>query len=140
MPALKGTLPASSDASLPALRKLGIQAEPHLARALMNLGEVQTSLGRTAEADATLRESVALREKHPEDLWELAEARERLGDVTAGRDRAAAAGMVMQPARDLESQLGATHPQTLRAKSASAKFTRLAAGACRRGLFMKREA
>jgi non-specific serine/threonine protein kinase/serine/threonine-protein kinase len=104
------------------LRKSGIQAETHLARALMNLGEVQTSLGRNAEADATLRESVALREKHPEDLWELAQARERLGEVTASRDRAAAGGLLMQAARDLESQLGATHPQTLRAKSALANL------------------
>jgi TolA-binding protein len=108
-------------AVIPALRKLGIQAEPHLARALLNLGEVQTRLGRNAEAEATLRESVALREKHPEDLWELAEARERLGEVTVDRDSAAGAGLLTEAARDLESQLGATHPQTLRAKSALAR-------------------
>jgi hypothetical protein len=83
---------------------------------------VQTTLGRTTEADATLRESVALREKHPEDLWELAQARERLGELTAGRDRAAAAGILTKAARDLESQLGATHPQTVRAKAALANL------------------
>jgi hypothetical protein len=109
-------------AVISALRKLGTQGEPHLARALMHLGEVQTTLGRTTEADATLRESVALREKHPEDLWELAQARERLGELTAGRDRAAAAGILTKAARDLESQLGATHPQTVRAKAALANL------------------
>lgn len=102
------------------LRKLGTQAESHLAAALMHLGEVQTSLGRTTDADATLRESVALREKHPEDLWELAQARERLGEVMISRNRADAEVMLMKAAQDLESQLGATHPQTLRAKSALA--------------------
>jgi non-specific serine/threonine protein kinase/serine/threonine-protein kinase len=104
------------------LRMLGMQGEPHLARALLNLGEVQTRLRRNAEAEAALRESVALREKHPEDVWELAEARERLGEATASRDRAAAAELLTQAARDLEDQLGATHPQTLRAKSALANL------------------
>lgn len=104
------------------LRKLGTPGESHLASALMHLGEVQTRLGEFTEADATLRESVALREKHPEDLWELAQARERLGEVMANLNRADAEVMLMKAAHDLESQLGATHPQTLRAKSALASL------------------
>jgi non-specific serine/threonine protein kinase/serine/threonine-protein kinase len=113
---------ADSASAIAALRKLGAQAQPHLARALLNLGEIQTRLGNNAEAEATLREAVNLRELHPEDRWELAEARERLGEVTASRDRTAAARLLTQAAQDLESQLGANHPKTLRAKSALANL------------------
>jgi tetratricopeptide (TPR) repeat protein len=104
------------------LRQLGAQGEPYLARALMNLGEAQRSLGTGAEALANLSEAVALRGKHPEDLWELAQARERLGEASAGVDRGAAQRLLTNAARDLESQLGATHPETLRAKTALANL------------------
>jgi non-specific serine/threonine protein kinase/serine/threonine-protein kinase len=91
------------------LRKLGTQGESHLAAALMHLGEAQMRLGRTSEADATLRESVALREKHPEDVWELAQARERLGEVMASRNRADAAAMLTKAAQDLKYALANLH-------------------------------
>jgi non-specific serine/threonine protein kinase/serine/threonine-protein kinase len=102
------------------LRKLGAQGESHLARALMNLGEVQMRTHKDLAAEASLRESLALTEKHPDDLWEFAEVTERLGEATAGRDPAAAAVMLARAAHELEAQLGATHPQTLRAKAALA--------------------
>jgi tetratricopeptide (TPR) repeat protein len=77
---------------------------------------------RALDADAALREPVAMREKHPEDVWELAQARERLGEVMANRKLADASAILTKAVQDLESQLGATHPQTLRAKSVLAKL------------------
>jgi hypothetical protein len=54
-------------------------------------------------------------------LWELAQARERLGEALLRAGDPAAADLLKKAAHDLESQLGADHPQTLRAKEALAK-------------------
>jgi non-specific serine/threonine protein kinase/serine/threonine-protein kinase len=106
------------------LRKLGVAGEPHLAQALLLLGEFALSQGHGADATLMFREAVALREKYPDDVWELAQARERLGEALAstGADRVAAAAMISKAAQDLESQLGSSHPQTLRAKAAMANL------------------
>jgi hypothetical protein len=101
-----------------ALRKLGPQAEPTLAQALETLGDVQLHENRAQDAIPTLRESVALREKSRYQNWELAEAQERLGEALAASGSDAAPGLLKQAAQELESQLGAAHPQTLRAKAA----------------------
>ena len=109
------------------LRHLGPSAESSLAQALVALGEVQMKRGQLADAQATLREAVALREKSPQNRWESAEARERLGEALAlkngegngsGSDESAA--LLEAAARDLETELGAAHPQTVRAKYALA--------------------
>jgi tetratricopeptide (TPR) repeat protein len=113
-----------SQAAVEGLRKLGAQGESNLALALESLGDEESHLGRLAEAGAALKEAVAIREKTPDDLWELAEARERLGENLLKAGSAAAAGsgeahdLLAKAAHDLESQLGADHPQTLRAKAA----------------------
>ena len=111
-------LPATVDG----LRKLGAQGEVHLAQALELLGDGQTHLGKIDEASITLKEAVAIREKSPEDLWELAQARERLGEALVKAGSPAATELLKIAAHDLESQLGADHPQTLRAKTALAQF------------------
>jgi non-specific serine/threonine protein kinase/serine/threonine-protein kinase len=100
------------------LRKLGSSGEANLARALTLLGELHLRLGQVTDAGADLREALALREKYPEDVWELAQVRERLGESLAAGHSAAAAPLLQQAARDLEAQLGADHPETLRAKAA----------------------
>ena len=104
------------------LRKLGAQGESNLAQALESLGDVELKQGNTASASAALQEAVALREKYPDDIWELAEARERLGEALATSGSAAAPLLLKKAAQDLESQLGANHPQTLRAKAALARL------------------
>ena len=108
--------------SVAGLRHLGPSAETSLAQALVALGEVQTQRGEHAQAQATLKEAVALREKSPQDRWESAEARERLGEALAMGSGDAAADLLRGAARDLETELGAAHPQTLRAKKALARL------------------
>src|SRR5580704_9605558 len=63
------------------LRKLGPQGESNLAQALEALGDAESHLGHLDEASATLKEAVAIRERSPDDIWELAQARERLGET-----------------------------------------------------------
>ena len=65
-----------------------------------------------------VNEAVAIREKSPDDLWELAQARERLGETLLKAGSVAAPDLSKNAAHDLETQLGADHPQTLRAKVA----------------------
>jgi len=112
---------AELQATVDGLRKLGAQGEPNLAQALEALGEGDLQSGRVAEASATLQEAVAIREKSPEDLWELAVARERLGEALLKAANPAAADLLKKAAHDLETQLGADHPQTLRARAALAR-------------------
>jgi hypothetical protein len=100
------------------LRKLGPQGESNLAQALEVLGDGELHLGRLDEASATLKEAVAIREKSPDDVWELAQARERLAETLIKAGDSAGPDLLKKAARDLESQLGADHPQTLRAKAA----------------------
>jgi tetratricopeptide (TPR) repeat protein len=103
------------------LRHLGPSAETSLAQALVALGDVQMKRGELAQAQATLEEAVALREKFPQDRWESAEARERLGEALAMRS-GDAADVLKGAARDLETELGAAHPETVRAKNALARL------------------
>lgn len=111
---------AELSAATGALRKLGAQSETTLAQALEATGSACLSAGRSADAVAPLREAVGIREKSPEDLWELAQARERLGEALAPSG-GGALELLQNAARDLESQLGASHPATLRAKQAVAR-------------------
>jgi hypothetical protein len=55
-------------------------------------------------------------------LWELALARERLGETLAQNGNAAAPEFLKKAAHDLESQLGADHPETVRARAAVARL------------------
>jgi eukaryotic-like serine/threonine-protein kinase len=102
------------------LRHLGPAGEANLAQALTVLGEMQVHEGHLTEARASLEEAVALREKSPSDLWEIAEARERLGESLAAASAADAGGLLRAAEHDLEMELGPTHPETVRAKKALA--------------------
>jgi non-specific serine/threonine protein kinase/serine/threonine-protein kinase len=104
------------------LRKLGAQASANLAMALEGLGSVESLQGRNSEAESVLREAVLIREGTPDDIWEIAQARERLGEALARSGSSAAAALLKKASADLESQLGANHPQTLRAKAALARL------------------
>ncbi len=100
------------------LRKFGAQSAATLAMALEGLGSVESAQGRQSEAQAALREAVSIRERTPDDVWELAQAQERLAEVLAKSGSAEAPALLKKASVDLESQLGANHPQTLRAKAA----------------------
>jgi tetratricopeptide (TPR) repeat protein len=104
------------------LRKLGAQSAANLAMALEGLGSADSALGRNTEAATELREAVTIRAKAPDDIWELAQAFERLGEALAKSGGAEAPALLRKASLDLESQLGADHPQTLRAKAAVARL------------------
>ena len=104
------------------MRRLGAQGESNLAQALEALGDAQSLRGQLEEATASLKEAVAIRERSPDDLWELAQARERLGEALLKAGDPAAPGLLKKAAHDLESQLGTDHPQTLRARQALARI------------------
>ncbi|HEX5209853.1 MAG TPA: serine/threonine-protein kinase [Steroidobacteraceae bacterium] len=100
------------------LRQLGPQAEADLAEALVALGEAELVRGQPQEARTTLAEAVLLRAKNGTPGWDLAEARERLGEALAAMGDGGARGLLQQAADALETQLGPNHPQTLRARRA----------------------
>jgi predicted Ser/Thr protein kinase len=104
------------------LRKLGAQSAATLAMALENLGTVESAQGRNADAQTVLKEAVSIREKTPDDIWERAQAQERLGEALAKSGSGEAPALLKKASIDLESQLGADHPQTLRAKAAVARL------------------
>jgi hypothetical protein len=94
--------------------------QANLAHALEVLGEVELRAEHLHQAGVALREAVAIRERTPSDVWELAKARERLGEALARGHVEGAAELLEKSTVDLESQLGATHPETIRAKAALA--------------------
>ena len=99
-----------------ALRQLGPQAEANLSDALVALGETELSRGQPQQARTPLAEAVALREKNGPQSWDLAEARERLGEALAALGDGGARALLQQAASTLKTQLGADHPLTLRAQ------------------------
>lgn len=101
------------------LRKLGPAADIGLAQALEVLGGVYLAQKQPAPAVTALKESVSLREKPTFPAWELAEARERLGEAyEASGNSSFSSVLLKQAAESLEVQLGADHPETVRAKAA----------------------
>jgi non-specific serine/threonine protein kinase/serine/threonine-protein kinase len=107
------------------LKALGVQGEPIRAQALEALGTAYLGDHRYSDAAAVLQEAVDIRLKSPADIWELALAQERLGEALAGMGQPAAVNMLKNAARDLESQLGTSHPETIRATSALARVETL---------------
>jgi Flp pilus assembly protein TadD len=101
-----------------ALRGLGPPAEANLGEALVALGEAELTRGQPQEARAPLTEAVLLRQKNGSRSWDLAEARERLGEALAASGDGGARPLLLQAATVLETQLGPNHPQTRRARRA----------------------
>ena len=102
------------------LRKSGAFNEANLAQALEILGDVELSTGRVQQANTALLEAVRIGKRTSGDTWELAEARERLGETQAKSGVEGASSLLEKAAQELELQLGAAHPETLRAKAALA--------------------
>jgi eukaryotic-like serine/threonine-protein kinase len=107
-------------AAIAGFRRLGTPYESSLAQALETLGEVELRGEHIQQASTAFREAVGIREKTSSDIWELAKARERLGEALARAHAEGAAELLERSTLELESQLGASHPETIRAKAALA--------------------
>ena len=115
----------ADEALLPALRKLGPPAQGALAAALLDLGESSLAARQPLQAQTQLRQAVALREQllWPQS-WELAQARERLGEALLSSDTAAALALLKPAAETLAHELGEAHAETRRARAAQASAVR----------------
>lgn len=104
---------------LVALRKAGTPAQPYLAEALEVLGSLQFAQHRSIAAIGSLTEAVHLREQAGNQSWELAHARELLGETLQASGQTKQARDLLRLAIDLlQTQLGPDHPETIRARRA----------------------
>jgi hypothetical protein len=79
------------------------------------LGSLQLAKHEGEMALQSLREAVQLREGAGAQSWELAHARELLGEALEGSGQVAAGqSMLQQALAYLQTQLGPNHPETLR--------------------------
>jgi hypothetical protein len=104
------------------LRALGDHAVADLAGALLARGELELEASEPQRAVATLREALALEEQAQGPTWQLAVARERLGESLAVERAPEAAGLLRDAERVLAEQLGARHTETLRARRMLARL------------------
>jgi hypothetical protein len=116
------TARAEFDAVCIALRALGEHAITDLAGALLARGELELEASESQRAAETLREAVALEEKTQGPAWQLAVARERLGESLAIDRLPEASGLLRDAERVLAEQLGARHSETLRARRMLARL------------------
>jgi hypothetical protein len=101
------------------LRKAGAPAQPYLAEGLEMLGALQLAQHRSDAGIGPLTEAVHLRERTGSQSWELAHARELLGEALQASGRTKEARDVLQLAIDLlQEQLGPEHPETIRVRQA----------------------
>jgi len=112
--------PARGEAEITALfaplRAIGVTSRPIVAQAFLGRGEALLAQGRAADAVSPLAEAVRLREELLWDQsWELAQARALLGEALGARDPHARS-LLTQAVAVLESQLGAHHVLTERAR------------------------
>jgi hypothetical protein len=106
-----------------ALRQTGASAHATLAQALVALGDLELAANDRAAATARYREAVQLRATDWPGNWELAVARERLGEAlaTAGSP-GTARPLIDEAGKAMRAELGAGHPETLRAERALDKL------------------
>jgi len=110
---------ARIDAAIAGLRKMGLAGQSNLTLALMALGEARMLEHQPAAAVAALNESVVLYQKAHYNGWELATARERLGEAyAAAGEPLRASELLTEAVRELQGDLGAGHPDTRRARAA----------------------
>jgi non-specific serine/threonine protein kinase/serine/threonine-protein kinase len=99
------------------LRKAGGAARQTLAQALLALGGIALSNGDAGAAVAACREAVQLHAADWPQNWELAVARERLAEALAASGASGEAKpLLVEAEAALRSELGAGHPEALRAQ------------------------
>jgi tetratricopeptide (TPR) repeat protein len=102
-------------------RKLGPAGQIGLAQALTFEGQALLVQSKPAQAVPLLTEAVEIRERLLwGQSWELAIARERLGEALAASGDARGRPLLERAAATLSTQLGTHHPETLRASRALA--------------------
>jgi predicted Ser/Thr protein kinase len=100
------------------IRSVGVRAEPILAQALQALADVDLAEGKVAEAIGSLREAIQLRGRLSSSGWQMAVARERLGEALAVDGQSGAPESLQQAVSGLSASLGEAHPETKRARDA----------------------
>jgi predicted Ser/Thr protein kinase len=105
------------------LRKIGAAGQATLSQALVALGGEDLAVRDAPAAVAALQEALSLRASAWPESWELAQSRERLGEALAasGAD-AEARPLLKQAEATLQAQLGASHPEALRARRALSRL------------------
>ena len=97
------------------LRELGGRADAVLAQALQYLAEIDLAAGRPADAIAPLQEGAALLARFASTGWNLGVMRERLAEALIAARRPGAGQLLNQAVPVLRTELGPSHPETLRA-------------------------
>ena len=105
-------------ATIARLRELGALADSSLAQALEYLGEIDLSAHKPADAVGSLHEAVSILGRFAASGWNIAVARERLGEALVAAGQPGAADALNQAVRILSAELGDEHTETVRAKSA----------------------
>jgi hypothetical protein len=105
-------------ATIAQLRDLGARGESSLAQALQYLGETDLSAGKPAEAAESLREAISILRRFAASGWNIAVARERLGEALGAAGQPGAAEALNQAVSILSAELGDEHAETVRARSA----------------------
>jgi tetratricopeptide (TPR) repeat protein len=104
------------------LRDLGGRADSALAQVLQYVGEIDLAAGKPGDAIGSLQEAIAVLSRFAESGWNVALARERLGEALIAAKRPGAADVLNQAVSVLSVELGEEHPETVRARSALQKI------------------
>ena len=104
--------------SITQLRALGARTESTLAQALQYVGEIELASGKPADAVGPLREAVSVLSRFAASGWNVAAARERLGEALMATRQPGAREELNQAVSVLSTELGEQHPETVRTRSA----------------------
>jgi hypothetical protein len=100
------------------LRDLGGRAASTLAQVLQYMGEIDLATGKPGDAIGSLQEEIAVLSQFAAAGWNVALARERLGEALIAARRPGAADVLNQAVSVLRTELGEEHPETVRARNA----------------------
>jgi len=82
------------------------------------MGEIDLATGKPGAAIGPLQEEIAVLSRFAGSGWNVALARERLGEALIAARRPGAAVVLNQAVSVLSTELGEEHPETLRARNA----------------------
>ncbi len=104
------------------LRDLGGRAASTLAQVLQYMGEIDLATGKPGDAIGSLQEEIAVLNQFAGAGWNVALARERLGEALIAAKQPGAAAVLNQAVSVLSAELGEEHPETVRARGALLKI------------------
>jgi eukaryotic-like serine/threonine-protein kinase len=100
------------------LRDLGKRGEAVVAQGLQYLGEIDFAAGNPAAAAESLREAVSILSRYAATGWNMAVARERLGEALLALRQPGAADELNQAVSVMSREVGPDHAEVVRAKTA----------------------